>query len=233
MALKYPLTYQGALAALNDPSISSEEWVRTWGPVYEAGKYPLYEPGPIPVSNNWRTILTANSAQEVESGQVQPTIDELPAGTPVKVHIELADWAAPFGKLTDLAGAEWWAPRLAEVDLDVTDVYGTWGSFTIEGTARGMAVMTALVAIVSALAALGIVYFVTSMLMEASIAEQKKADTLNRLIDEGYSPEEASRAVEKLEVEPTLPELPSPAGLGIGIGTLALIALGLYLVTRR
>jgi len=72
----------------------------------------------------WVTIAEANSLDEFKNAQPS-YLKDLPKGTKLRLRIELPSYC-PFGKLADIAGAEWWAQWLMPQGIDVIDVYGDW-----------------------------------------------------------------------------------------------------------
>lgn len=119
----------------------------------------------------WQTIIQASSVEEAEAAKL--TIADIPAGSKVRITVEFA-WYMPIGKIGDLAGSELWLPKLLPYDLEVTDVYGDWTWFKIEGVAKGFPVLPVVIAVCATLTLVGIAYFVTGFLIEAEITEQAK-----------------------------------------------------------
>lgn len=119
----------------------------------------------------WVTLADATSLEELQAAK--PAIADLPAGTPVKLRIELPAWA-PVGKLADLAGAEWWASRFIGADVEVIDVYGDWYWMEVTGRARGTPVLLLITIIIAALSALGIAWFISRIMLDADIPSLAK-----------------------------------------------------------
>ena len=68
----------------------------------------------------WKTIVEANSLDEFQSAQ--PSVGDLPAGTPVKLTFEFPHWY-PLAGIANIAEAEWVAQRFYdEAHIQVTDV---------------------------------------------------------------------------------------------------------------
>ena len=86
--------------------------------------------------------------------------------TKVKIRIEVPSWA-PVGRLADLAGAEWIAQQFAPAEVRVIDVYGNWHWMEIVGVAEGTPVLLLVTIIVGMLAALGITYLISKIVLQA------------------------------------------------------------------
>lgn len=206
-----------------------DEYERT-GTLYSQPSLPAPTPLPYGV-----VIAQANSVEELQSAFLP--YKEIPAGTPIKIRLELAKWF-PMGKLADLAGAEFWAKHLIRADMDVLDVYGDWYWIEIEGKARGLAVPLLIAIIAGAVAVLGLAAFITSVVITAKI-EKEKLQTATDLINKGLTPEEVSQVLEATKPAapklPTVPKLPTSALAGLGIGTGAIIAIvaGLLLLSAK
>ena len=114
----------------------------------------------------YQTIISAKTIEEFQSKQA--AIDDIPVGSKIRIKIELPSWA-PFGNLADMAGAEWFASAFAPGEMQVTDVYGSWRSITIEGIAIGTPVLLLVAIIVGALSALGIAWFVSRIILEGDM----------------------------------------------------------------
>ena len=177
----------------------------------------------------WTTIVEARSVQELES--LTPLYSEIPAGTPILIRLEL-QWYAPIGKLADLAGAEWWAPRLAQADLEVIDVQGNWHWMEIEGITRGTPVVLIIAAIVGFVAIFGLSVYISSVRITANI-EQKKLEQADEWLRAGYTPEQVSQMLGEITFEPTLPTPSLPTIAGISVGVIAIGAIILFLILRK
>ena len=174
----------------------------------------------------WTVVAQANSESELYS--LTPLYADVPAGTEVNIHLEL-QWWAPIGKLANLAGAEFWAPRLAQADLDVIDVSGDWHYIDIRGTARGMGTVLLIAILAAAVATLGLGVYIASVVITANM-EEKKLEQANAWIKEGYTPEQVTQMLK--EVKPATPKLPAldlPEGITIGVIVVGVIALVLLL----
>ena len=121
----------------------------------------------------WRTIIDASSTEEAKAAR--PTIVDIPAGSKVRITVEFA-WYMPIGKIGDLAGSELWVPKLLPYQLEVTDVYGDWHWFKIEGIAKGVGPAVLVIVICGIIAALGVAFCVTRWLMEAELTEQARVE---------------------------------------------------------
>lgn len=179
----------------------------------------------------WKTIYQANSAEELEA----PVIDyqDIPPGTPVKIRLEMQPWA-PIGKLADMAGAEWWVPKLVQADVTDVDVYGDWHWIVIEGRAIGAATALIIAAIAGFVATYGLSVYLVSVVLQADIEEAKLEQT-EKWLREGYTPEQVSTMLR--ETRPAkadfMPDLSAPAIAGIGTSTILLVGLGLFLLLRK
>ena len=179
--------------------------------------------------SDWTEVARASTAQELEN--LVPAYAEIPAGTEVKILLEL-QWWAPIGKLADLAGAEWWAPRLVQADLDVIDVTGNWTFIEIYGRTRGTPLILIIAAIAAAVAILGLGVYLTSVVITANM-EQKKLEQADKWIREGYTPEQVTRMLEATAFEPKTPEISIPGLPNIGTGMLIIGAVALFLILRK
>ena len=177
----------------------------------------------------WTEIARAKTTEELQN--LVPTYADIPAGTEVNIHLEL-QWWVPIGKLADLAGAEWWAPRLAQADMDVIDVSGNWHYIDIRGIARGMPVVLLIAILASAVAILGIGAYISSVVITANM-ETKKLEQANEWLRAGYTPEQVSQMLGAATFTPSLPSIPTPTLAGLGIGTIAIIAVIAFLLLRR
>ena len=117
----------------------------------------------------WQTIIDASSVDEAKTAK--PTIADIPTGSRVRITVQFA-WYMPIGKIGDLAGSELWLPKLLPYKLQVTDVYGDWTWFKIEGVAKGSPVLPIVIAVCATITLVGVAFFVTRYLMEAEITEQ-------------------------------------------------------------
>jgi len=182
----------------------------------------------------WTTIVEARSVQELES--LTPLYSEIPAGTPILIRLEL-QWYAPImvfpgGKLADLAGAEWWAPRLAQADLEVIDVRGNWHWMEIEGRTRGTPVVLIIAAIVGFVAIFGLSVYISNVRITANI-EQKKLEQADEWLRAGYTPGQVSQMLGEITFEPTLPTPSLPTIAGISVGVIGIGVIILFLILRK
>jgi len=122
----------------------------------------------------YQTVVSATSVDEFQDKA--PDID-LPPGTKVKIRIELPPWA-PVGRLADLAGAEWVAQWFVPAEVKVIDVYGNWHWIEIVGVVEGTPVLLLVAIIVSMIAALGITYFISKIILQADWPEVGKPISL-------------------------------------------------------
>ena len=177
----------------------------------------------------WTEVARASSEDELRS--LVPLYEDIPAGTPVKIRLEL-QWWAPIGKLADMAGSEWWVPRLAEADMDVTDVSGNWHWIEINGMSRGMPVVLLLAIIAGAVAVLGLGVYIVSVVISANM-EKAKLEQANEWLRAGYTPAQVSQMLGAATFTPGL--LPGTSGLaaGLGIGTIVIIGLIAFFVLRK
>jgi hypothetical protein len=113
----------------------------------------------------YETIISADSIEDFEN---QATSRDLPPGTKVKIRIELPAWA-PIGVLADMFGAEWVASRFVPAEMVVDDVYGSWRWVEITGTVYGTPVLILVTVIVGMLAALGIAYFASKIVLSGEL----------------------------------------------------------------
>jgi len=172
----------------------------------------------------WTEIARANTIAELQN--IVPTYADIPAGTEVNIHLEL-QWWAPIGKLADMAGAEWWAPRLAQCHMDVIDVSGNWHYIDIRGIARGMPVVLLIAIIAASVVVLGLGVYISSVVITANI-ETKKLEQANEWLRLGYTPEQVSQMLGAVTFKPTLPAI-----AGISTGAIILIGLAVFLLMRK
>ena len=71
----------------------------------------------------WVTVAQGSSLEQFEGSSVPAKVEELPKGTPLRLTIQFPTWA-PIGYIGNIAGAEWWAQKLAPQGIDVVDVSG-------------------------------------------------------------------------------------------------------------
>lgn len=199
----------------------------------------------------WQTVLQASSLDEAKVAK--PTIADIPAGSKARITVEFA-WYMPIGKIGDLAGSELWLPKLLPYKLQVTDVYGDWTWFKIEGVAKGFPVLPVVIAVCATITLVGLAFFVTRFLIEAEITEQGQIEAQReerryeyvewRASPEGggATPEQAWAEIEQgtppsMREEQTtslFPDLFGGVGEELAIGGLGLIlVLGLILFTSK
>ena len=201
----------------------------------------------------WKTIVEANSLDEFQSAQ--PSVGDLPAGTPVKLTFEFPHWY-PLAGIANIAEAEWVAQRFYdEAHIQVTDVNSpdAW-HVVIEGKIVGTPVLAIVIAVGAIVVALGI-FWVVHAKFEADIAEtqveagktQQETEANRIAFIEKYEPVYGSKASDWLAgVTKPPPEVvtASPSILddlkralpGIGIGTVVIIIgalVVLYLLRGR
>lgn len=177
----------------------------------------------------WQTVYTARS--ESEAGSVLPTIGDIPAGSQVKIRIDLQPWA-PVGKLADLAGAELWAQKLYP-EMTVSDVYGDWHWIEIRGVAKGAFPIAIALIVFGVLALFGVAAW-AAVSISADIREVQvaKSEYMEVAIRAGYTPAEAAEAWEKAQPLPGV-ALASGVAAGLGFGALLLIGVGAFLLLRK
>ncbi len=118
----------------------------------------------------WQTIVEGSTAQELEAAV--PAISDLPAGTPLVIHIELQAWM-PVAGLANLAGMEWWAERLSS-HVRVKDV-SSLDAHTIEisGDVTGTPVILIVGLVVAALTMVfGITWLISNIRLSADVVKQ-------------------------------------------------------------
>lgn len=79
----------------------------------------------------WYTVAQGNSLQQFQSAVVPAQVAELPKWTPLQLKLQFPTWA-PIGIIGDIAGAEWWAQKLAPQGIQVVDVSGDAYSITVD-----------------------------------------------------------------------------------------------------
>lgn len=181
----------------------------------------------------WETIVQADSLENFKRSV--PSIDDLPDGTPINIHIEFPSWF-PAGPIANLAGAEWVAQRFqSEADIEITDVRSeSLYSMDIDGVARGWVVPVGVIIIAGILTALGIAYLV-SITLSARYTMQSKQDAyeawqaaFNALIDAGATPTEAAEGANgkvKQAAEAATKQPPVPVNELAKYGVIALVAV--------
>ena len=118
---------------------------------------------------SYKVIAQGNSVEELQ--QAIPTVDDIPPGSPTRITITLPSWA-PIGGIADIGGAEYIASWFVG-EMDVTDVRSPNGTtIVIEGRAVGALPLTLIFIVVGLLAALGIMWLVRSIILEADILPQ-------------------------------------------------------------
>jgi hypothetical protein len=116
----------------------------------------------------WQVIAEGNSIEEFEASTTTEIVD-LPKGTRLRYRVEVPIWA-PIGKLADLAGVEFLAQYFGPAGIDVDDVYGNWHWMEVRATVDPpLAPLTAVAVIILALAALGIAWYISRIILEADI----------------------------------------------------------------
>ncbi len=202
----------------------------------EVGTIAVYPPSWA----TWQTVAQADSLETFKSAI--PSIDDLPEGTPVNIHIEFPSWL-PAGPIANLAGAEWVAQRFAsEADIHITDVHSeSLYSMDIDGIASGWAVPVGIIIIVAILSALGIAY-ITSITLTAywnQISKEEAYAQWNKVYDAQIAayatPAEAvaaanaavAAAAKAAIAQPINPTSDIVKYVAIGAGVLGIAALGI------
>lgn len=203
--------------------------------------------------DGWQTIIDAPGAQAALLAT--PTIADIPAGSPIKVLLDFS-WPAwlPLAEVANLAGAEWWAPRLVGIqsDFQITDVHANGNTqIEIDGVSLGLATLVLAAAIAAAVALLGIAgftawAFVTRFQVQAQIAEQatKQIQIGTAFIQQqeaqGVSPQNAYNYLMGITSGATqAAQAAAGAGGGTGLlagisaGTIVLVGIVLFLVLRK
>ena len=193
----------------------------------------------------WKTIVEANSLDGFKAASGK-TVNDLPAGTPVRLTFELPAWM-PVAPFADMAGAEWVAQRFyREAHIRLSDVRGEgWRTVVFEGVVTGSLVLTITIAVVAILIAIGILW-VAHAKFEADIAETQYQTEQARIAfikkyEPIYGKDVVSNWLEGISKPPPgadpslLDDLKKALpGIGIGAGTvILLVALALFLLWRR
>jgi hypothetical protein len=79
----------------------------------------------------WVTVAQGDNLEQFKGSLVPAEVAELPKGTPLRLTIKFPTWA-PIGVIGNIAGAEWWAQKLAPQGIDVVDVSGDWYNITVD-----------------------------------------------------------------------------------------------------
>jgi hypothetical protein len=109
----------------------------------------------------WQTIMVGNSLSEFEAAQ--PTIDDLPPGTPFRIVIN----AILIAPIANIMGAEWVAQQFLDNEAEVTNVYSEGDNIIVEAVAIGVAPLIIAAIIIAALFA--IAYLIRSIKMDANL----------------------------------------------------------------
>ena len=192
----------------------------------------------------WKTIVEANSLDEFKAASNR-TVNDLPAGTPVRLTFELPAWM-PAAPLADMAGAEWVAQRFYnEAHIRIDNVYGEgWHTVVFEGTVVGTPVLAIIIAVGAILGSIGILW-VSHAKFEADIAETPQKTEQARIeFIEKYEPKYGAAVIDWLsDVTQPPPEVTNPSlgddlkkalpSIGIGTGTVIVVLLALFLFMGR
>ena len=192
----------------------------------------------------WKTIVEANSLDEFKAASNR-TVNDLPAGTPVRLTFELPAWM-PAAPLADMAGAEWVAQRFYnEAHIRIDNVYGEgWHTVVFEGTVVGTPVLAIIIAVGAILGSIGILW-VSHAKFEADIAETlQKTEQARIEFIEKYEPKYGAAVIDWLSgVTQPPPEVTNPSlwddlkkalpSIGIGTGTVIVVLLALFLLMGR
>lgn len=162
----------------------------------------------------WVTVFEANSLEELKS--VQPSVADIPAGSPVQIQITLP-WWLPIGVLGDLAGNEFWVEKFAGTDFQVDDVSGDWHNFYITGTSKGLGPLVLAAIIVIALSAVGIAF----MLCQAYCKVQAEITERQRIASQTVSAAEAFLIAYPGSPEEGIQALKAATGAGVATATAA------------
>ncbi len=181
----------------------------------------------------WQTIVEAPSVEEFQAAS--PAVSDLEKDTPIIVRIDLVPWA-PIGWLANVAGAEWWGQRVSPAGMIVDDVSGESNWVEITGHADPVPVVLLVSLIVAGIAGLGVIsWMIANIKISADVKEreQSKEEFVKEMVDKGYSPSEINDWLNGIKSPPPEVKLPSGLGLGVGLGVVALVALGAFLLFKR
>jgi len=178
---------------------------------------------------SWQVLAQGKTVEEFQNSQ--PPITELEENTPILIHIELASWA-PVGILADIAGAEWWAEKVAPAGMIVDDVSGDWHSLDVRGHADIAFVLILIPCIAAVIIALA--WAVTTIKISADVKERELAKI--KFLEEGmklnYSAADLSDMLAGIKtVPPDLSDFLKPLGdLGSMLIPIGLIVLGIVVL---
>lgn len=187
----------------------------------------------------WQIVAQADSIENFQ--YAVPSVDDLPAGTPVNLHIQLPQWA-PVGGLANLFMAEWVAQRfIDEAHVRITDVRSDDAySVTIDGEVTGTPVHLILFgvgAILLAVLGIAIVYAISITLQAYMTIKREETrlkawnDTYTAELARGLTPAEAAAIANKQLESITPPEKESEKtnwGL-IALGAAAIVVGGMII----
>jgi len=105
--------------------------------------------------------MVGHSLSEFEAAQ--PTIADIPPGTPFRIIIN-ANLVAP---IANILGAEWFAQQFLNNEARVTDVYSEGDNIVVEAIAIGVPPLIIAAVIIAALFA--VAYLINSIRMDADL----------------------------------------------------------------
>ncbi len=141
----------------------------------------------------WLTVAEVGSVAELEANPSY--FDDLPAGGEIFIRLQTQ---LPVASIFNLYGSEWFAQRLIDASIEVTDVSSPdTHTIDIRGIVRGSP-LVAIVAAIVAICAVIAIFYVFKITVMYYANEQAKQDLVEQMMVAGYTPEQIANILKGL-----------------------------------